>query len=401
MKLNAAVALPETTAPASAVAPGKPRLLLVDDEPHVLEGLALHLRRRYTIVTRTSAEAGLSALSDEGPFVAVVSDLRMPGMDGVEFLTAVRERAPETSRLLLTGHGDLDAAVAAVNEAKVHRFLTKPCAPLRLSTALEEAIAETQAARSTEELTEQVAAVARQATLGSLAGSIGHEVGNLVTALGGSLDLVREQLARGELPAGEDLGLLDLLRMRLGDHARHLMTLSKPRPVELGPIDVISSLCVANALLERAGMLRGVRIEMQVPPHALFVVADAGLLEAVIVNLMKSSLEALEAAAEDEARQVRLADASTLREPVVKVSAALHGRRIRVVVEDNGPGLPPDQVHRLFEAYFSTKADSRGAGLGLAIVRETLTRFRGTITVESKLGEGTRFVIDLPEAALG
>ena len=109
----------------------------------------------------------------------------------------------------------------------------------------------------------------------------------------------------------------------------------------------------------------------------------------------------LEAAAEDEARQVRLADASTLREPVVKVSAALHGRRIRVVVEDNGPGLPPDQVHRLFEAYFSTKADSRGAGLGLAIVRETLTRFRGTITVESKLGEGTRFVIDLPEAALG
>ncbi|MBS2012969.1 MAG: hybrid sensor histidine kinase/response regulator [Deltaproteobacteria bacterium] len=400
MKHNVAVALTEYTVPAPGAAPEKPKLLLVDDEPHVLEGLALHLRRRYQIVTRTSAEAGLAALADEGPFTAVVSDLRMPGMDGVSFLTNVRERSPETSRLLLTGHGDLEAAVAAVNEAKVHRFLTKPCPPGRLSTALEEAIAETQSARSTTEMTEQVAAVARQATLGSLAGSIGHEVGNLVAALGGSLDLVREQLARGEMPASEDLGLLDLLRLRLGDHARQLTSLSRPRRMEIAPVDIVASLCVANSLLERAGMLRGARVELSVPAHALYVNADTGLFEAVIVNLMKNAAEALEAAAAEQASHLRVADLSLLRTSVIKVSAFVHEGKVRVVVEDNGPGIPPEQVRRLFDAYFTTKAEGRGTGLGLAIVKETIHRFGGTVEIESKLGVGTQVVIDLPSAQL-
>lgn len=401
MKHNLAVAISQPTVPAASASPNKPRLLLVDDEPHVLEGLALHLRRRYAIVTRTSGEAALAALREEGPFVAVVSDLRMPGIDGVSLLAAIREQAPDTSRLLLTGHGDLEAAVAAVNDAKVHRFLTKPCPPSRLAGALEEAIAETQVSRTNQELTDQVAAVARQATLGSLAGSIGYEVGNLVAALGGSLDLVREQLARGELPPAEDLGLLDLLRLRLGDHARQLTSLSRPREMEIGPIDVVASLCVANALLERAGMLRGARVTLSLPPDALYVVADAGLLEAVLVNLMKNAAEALEAAAAEQASQLRAADLALLRDSRITLSASRHGGRVRIVVEDNGPGIAPEEIKRLFEGYFTTRDETGRTGLGLAIVRETLGRFGGSIEVDSTIGVGTRVVIELPQAAFG
>lgn len=103
------------------------RVLCVDDEPNVLEGLVLHLRRRYDVETATSGAAGLDALRRRPDTAVVVSDMRMPGMDGAAFLRAVRDVAPEATRVLLTGHADLDSAIAAVNEGQLFRFLTKPC----------------------------------------------------------------------------------------------------------------------------------------------------------------------------------------------------------------------------------------------------------------------------------
>jgi FixJ family two-component response regulator len=103
------------------------RVLCVDDEPNVLEGLVLHLRRRYDVETATSGAAGLDALRRRPDTAVVVSDMRMPAMDGAAFLRAVRDVAPEATRILLTGHADLDSAIAAVNEGQLFRFLTKPC----------------------------------------------------------------------------------------------------------------------------------------------------------------------------------------------------------------------------------------------------------------------------------
>jgi response regulator RpfG family c-di-GMP phosphodiesterase len=117
----------------------RPAVLCVDDEPHVLDGLTRHLRRKFTVTAAVGAPAGLAAIGKSGPFAVVVSDMRMPEMDGAAFLKRVREIAPDTVRVLLTGHADLDAAIAAVNEANIFRFLCKPCAPERLHAALEAA----------------------------------------------------------------------------------------------------------------------------------------------------------------------------------------------------------------------------------------------------------------------
>nr|MBP6838163.1 response regulator [Kofleriaceae bacterium] len=106
----------------------RPRVLFVDDEVVLLEGLSDLFHRQYQVSTAIGAEAGLAALARERPQV-VVSDMRMPGMDGATFLTRVREHDPAVVRLLLTGHADLDAAIRAVNQGGVFRFLTKPCPP--------------------------------------------------------------------------------------------------------------------------------------------------------------------------------------------------------------------------------------------------------------------------------
>ena len=121
------------------MATAQPRVLCVDDEPHVLDGLALHLRRRFEVFTATGGVDGLQMLVTHGPFAAVVSDMRMPGMDGATFLARVRREAPDTTRLLLTGQSDLKAAIAAVNEGQIFRFLSKPCPPKELLQVLEEA----------------------------------------------------------------------------------------------------------------------------------------------------------------------------------------------------------------------------------------------------------------------
>src|SRR6478752_5272887 len=107
----------------------RPRVLCVDDEPNVLEGLALHLHRRYEVTRATSGAAGLEALAKDPAIAVVVSDMRMPGMDGAQFLSRVRATKTDVVRLLLTGHADMTSAIAAVNDGQIFRFLTKPCPP--------------------------------------------------------------------------------------------------------------------------------------------------------------------------------------------------------------------------------------------------------------------------------
>jgi response regulator RpfG family c-di-GMP phosphodiesterase len=106
----------------------RPRILCVDDEPHVLDGLRDMLRRSFDVKVATSGPVGLELLrKDPGGFSVVISDMRMPGMSGSDFLRQARIVAPDAVRMLLTGHADLEAAIRAVNGARLFRFLTKPC----------------------------------------------------------------------------------------------------------------------------------------------------------------------------------------------------------------------------------------------------------------------------------
>jgi len=133
------------------------RVLCVDDEQRVLDGLELHLGMEHEVELAISGAEGL-ALLDTRPFDVVVSDMRMPEMDGATFLAEVRSRAPETARILLTGHADVPSALRAVNEGHIFRFLTKPCPPDVLLGTIEEAGELVRLRRAERELLEQTVA---------------------------------------------------------------------------------------------------------------------------------------------------------------------------------------------------------------------------------------------------
>jgi DNA-binding NarL/FixJ family response regulator len=103
------------------------KVLLVDDELPVLEGYRRILHREFPVRIAVGADEALAAMQADGPFAVVISDMRMPGMNGAQFLAEVRQKWPATVRMLLTGYTDLEAAIAAVNESRIFRYLTKPC----------------------------------------------------------------------------------------------------------------------------------------------------------------------------------------------------------------------------------------------------------------------------------
>jgi response regulator RpfG family c-di-GMP phosphodiesterase len=117
--------------------PVLPRILCVDDEARVVEGLVLHLRKDYEVHTALGGHEALQKLKQMGGAAVVISDMRMPAMDGAVLLHCVMRLFPDTTRILLTGDPGRDAAVAAVNKAQIFRFLTKPCPPDQLRLAVE------------------------------------------------------------------------------------------------------------------------------------------------------------------------------------------------------------------------------------------------------------------------
>ncbi len=118
----------------------KPRVLFVDDEPRVLSGLKRIAGRQYQVVTAQSGSAGLKVLLDEEPFAVIVSDMRMPRMDGAEFLSRVQNLAPDSVRVMLTGVNEVGVATQAVNRGQIFRFLSKPCSSDELLQALDAAV---------------------------------------------------------------------------------------------------------------------------------------------------------------------------------------------------------------------------------------------------------------------
>jgi response regulator RpfG family c-di-GMP phosphodiesterase len=112
------------------------KILFVDDEPAFLKGYQLMLRQNFEVDTAVGGEQGLAQIHDHGPYAVVVSDMRMPGMNGVQFLARVRQIATDTIRMILTGYTDINAAMDAVNEGNIFRFLAKPCERDVLSNAI-------------------------------------------------------------------------------------------------------------------------------------------------------------------------------------------------------------------------------------------------------------------------
>jgi response regulator RpfG family c-di-GMP phosphodiesterase len=131
------------------------KILIVDDEQNLLDSLKRQLRKDFQIETALGPEEGLKAIPSQGPFAVIVSDLRMPVMDGIEFLYRAEKIAPESVRVILTGNADLQNAIQAVNKGNIYRFLTKPCSTKILTSVLNQGVEQYRLVTTEKELQEK------------------------------------------------------------------------------------------------------------------------------------------------------------------------------------------------------------------------------------------------------
>lgn len=131
------------------------KVLFVDDDANLLEGIRRQLRKHAEIDTANSGEEGLAMLASNGPYALVISDMRMPQMNGSEFLSKVRAASPDSIRMILSGQADMESTIAAVNEGHIFRFLTKPCSGEHLIEAVDSGLRQYELIHAEKELLEK------------------------------------------------------------------------------------------------------------------------------------------------------------------------------------------------------------------------------------------------------
>jgi ActR/RegA family two-component response regulator len=131
------------------------KILLVDDDSNILDGYRRSLSREFRIETAQGGEEALGLVAVKGAFAVVVSDMRMPGMDGVQLLASFKSNWPDTIRVMLTGNADKDTAIHAINEGHIFRFLSKPCDKEAMAKTLTAALVQYRLVTAEKQLLEQ------------------------------------------------------------------------------------------------------------------------------------------------------------------------------------------------------------------------------------------------------
>ncbi len=282
-----------------------PRLLFVDDDANVLEAARVYHGRNYAVDTCTSAFNALELLSsaeadDETPgcYSVVISDMRMPGMDGIAFLAQAFRRAPNTVRIVLTGHADLASAREAINQGFVYRFLAKPCPAAVMRGHLEDAIRyhrETLMTHSQleEQLGEATARLRRSeqmATRASLAAAIAERVRGSSEVINAVLDSLKDRSAEAGLAASKELEELRQVSLRLRDDASQLLNVSGS-PVSQRCSDLCEAVVETVSALRGAGVLRRLPVELRLPAERAQVALGRTLLDQLIATLLRDLVE--------------------------------------------------------------------------------------------------------------
>jgi len=355
--------------------------MVVDDDNAVREVVTLLLQgKAYQTVACQSAFEAIDTLK-AAEIDVVISDIKMPGMTGIELLDRIRSERPDLPVILMTGYADLDSAVSAVKKGAFD-FIIKPYKADYLLHAVEKAIRfhqliqlEQGYRKTLEEFNAEIEALIAERTMNLMALTIADKVRNPAFVIACQ---AKRLLAAADMPEKFQTSLAEM-----GEEAAHLeqivegfQSVLKRRESLYAYEDIGAVLAEALALAEKDAALKQVTFSVIAPASSLRLNMQKNLLRIALLNLVRNAIEASGVAG------------------VVSVETRADKDFVQVVIGDTGCGIPADMRERIFDPLFSTK--EHGFGMGLPLVRQIVTEHMGEIDVQSSEGNGTRFTLRFP-----
>jgi two-component system NtrC family sensor kinase len=368
------------------------RLLLVDDEDHFRQTLAKRLAKRGLASDQAADGNECLSILDKKAIDVVVLDVKMPGMSGIEVLQNITAKYPRTEVILLTGQANALEGVEGIKSGAFD-YLMKPIELEHLFNKILQAYekilrsdAEQQEVEYRKQMEQQIMVCERLASLGTLAAGVAHEINNPLAIIKESAGWMRQLFAKDELkdiPRHDDfVKALDKVEKSVERASRithQLLGFVGKSESSLSEVNLTELIEEAIQLISHEAQNRDIRVLRQMEPSAYTIWSDPYQLRQVLLNLLTNAMHAVNS---DGTITIAIEDVGDCR---------------TITISDTGPGIPRENLDKIFEPFFSTKSPGQGTGLGLFVSRGIVEKLGGTIEVASKIGQGASFSIRLPK----
>lgn len=395
-------------------------LLVVDDEEGPRQSLKMIFRGEYHVLLAENGTRALGLIRDYHVDAAIV-DIRMPGMSGIELLQHIKELDPAIEVLILTAYETLETARQALRLGACD-YLSKPCdvAGIRatVASAMERRALADELRANHQRLAELRAEIQDQGireeiarTRGEIYASVLHDLNSPMTIITGFVDLMSQSLKGvGRLEGAsldevrDHLAQVSLQVDQCVEISTRYLGFLRQRAPQLATVAVEQVLRDLKELLRAHPSRQGNELVIQPVPGELSLRTNGTDLIQILLNLTINALQCspdphrVEVKAELQTEPLdlaRLPDGPNdffANRPGFQNSTPLG----RIIVRDNGPGIPASILHRIFEPYFTTRPVEQGTGLGLAIVQRLVAEAQGGVHLHSEPGGGTTFTLYLP-----
>jgi signal transduction histidine kinase len=369
-------------------------ILLVDDESDIREVLSLPLcDLGYRVSEAETGDQALEIFRELQPAI-VLTDIKMPGMDGIELLQKIKHENPETEVIMITGHGDMELAIRSLKNDATD-FITKPINVDALEIAVQRAKDKIITREKLQEYTENLEKLIHEktelqshlASLGLMIASISHGIKGLLTGLDGGMYILNSGFAKkNQSQVKEGWELVKLMVERIRKMVMDILFYAKERDLNYERINILTFAQEVAKELEPKMKDQKIEFKRNFNSIAGEFEVDGTYVHAALINIMEN---AIDACGGDQTKPA----------PQIIFGVREHHHNIIFEISDNGIGMDADTLEKIFTPLFSSKG-KKGTGLGLFISNTIIEQHGGTISVKSTPGKGALFQIEIPKKRL-
>ena len=357
--------------------PERISILYLDDEEHNLSAFKATFRRIHNIRTAGTSDEALEMIEEEEPQI-IIADQRMPKVTGIEFFHRVYQKHPDPLRVLLTAYTSSQTVIDAVNKGKIDHYLVKPWDRDMMEKTIESGYKSYMNKIELKRKNQELFRINNE--LNRFVYSVSHDLRAPLLSMLGLVDLCKNE--EDQLQVEEYYHLMEQSIHKMDDYIKSMLQYYRNLKTEVIIEKVELSEMVREICEPLENYSKYVSFDIQVSSDvALFT--DRIRLKIALNNLISNA--------------VKYGSKEIAKDYTVTIKANMQPSQTKISVMDEGKGIGPEQLKRIFDIFYSANKEVESTGLGLYLVRQSIQKIKGSVDVRSKLDVGTEFELTIPD----